>query len=93
MGTPKVKKLKISINNKYVYIDLEEEFLASLKEVAKMEGLTLKELYELVFRTSDGEADLPRAIRVFVCAYYRNLAVVLPRDYANTLISKLRDHK
>ena len=91
MVSNNITKLKILHNQTKIIVSVENEFLNHLKEIAKMEDLTIIELCGVVYRTSANQEDFARAIRAFVCTYYRNLALVFPRDYAETFIKKLKD--
>jgi len=61
---------------------LEPEILDAIKEIAKLEQVSVREICALISRMNHKEdSDMASAIRVFVCTYYRNLALVIPRDY------------
>lgn len=61
-------------------IMIEPQMLRAIKEIAKMEKVSVRELSNLISRTCQ-DGDMAGSITVFVCTYYRNLALVLPKDY------------
>lgn len=63
-------------------VALEPEIYDSLKEIAKSEKVTITDLCKLIARTHPKD-EFSSAIRVFVCAYYRNIAVAIPKEHTN----------
>ena len=71
---------KLYYNGKKQVILLEPIMIVSLQEIAKLEKVSVRELCNLIART-DKNNEIASAIRVFVCSYYRNMALILPADY------------
>lgn len=67
-------------NGKRQAVSLEPEVYTALKEIAKLEKVSLTEICKLIGRTHPKD-ELDSAIRIFVCAYYRNLAVSIPKEH------------
>lgn len=63
-------------------VALEPEIYEGLKEIAKTEKVSITDLCKLISRTHPKD-EFASAIRVFVCAYYRNLAIAIPKEHTN----------
>lgn len=78
----KLIEFKIYHQGKAQKIMMEPQMIGAIKEIAKIEKVSIRELCSLISRTCH-DGDIAGAIRIFVCIYYRNLALVLPSDYVD----------
>lgn len=79
----KLVEYKIYHQGKAQQIMIEPQMVGAIKEIAMIEKVSLRELCNLISRTCK-DGNIAGSIRVFVCTYYRNLALVLPSDYVDS---------
>jgi predicted DNA-binding ribbon-helix-helix protein len=66
-----VKKRSIVVAERKTSVSLEEPFWVSLKEIAAIKNVTMRDLIASI--RADGAANLSSAVRLFVLDHYRSI--------------------